>query len=263
MTVVGLQKLWEILKDLFYVKFQEDPSVGVVNAGMVFNVVKVTLERYMAGDRSMVEEINKDASPGVVGAKRTRARAVDSETETPKKKKRVGPDTGDLVLELPGGMRVRGTTAPAAPAWMFWDNDVAGEVFSAYDFIDAIVRQENCVSTYANISRVWWKRLTTAENDDAVELRRMSMQASVRYSLQSSRRFPTPVMGMRGLYRLFLFVKYEFDCSYDNWGATRTRGRKVHARELNRALCSGLHATFKAFHDGDRCIIKKLEKRDI
>jgi hypothetical protein len=89
------------------------------------------------------------------------------------------------------------------------------------------------------------------------------MQASVRYSEQSSRRFMTPVMGMRGLYRLFLFVKYEFDCSYDNWGVTRTRGRKVHTRLLDKALCSGLHATFKAFHDGDRSIIEKLQTSGI
>ncbi len=167
MTVCGLQKLWDILKDMFYAKFREDLSVGVENAGTALNVVKVTLERYMAGDRSMVEEINKDKSPAVVGAKRTRERAVDS---APRKKKRASSDTGDLVLELPGGMRVRGTTAPAAPTWMFWDNDVPDEVFSAYDFIDGIVRQNACVPTYANISRVWWKRLTTSENDDVVEL---------------------------------------------------------------------------------------------
>jgi hypothetical protein len=209
----------------------------------------------MAGDRSMVEEI-KDTSPAVVGAKRAIERAADPEAEAPKKKKRASPDTGDLVLELPGGMRVRGTTAPDAPAWMFWDNDVRGEVFSTYDFIDAIARQMACVPTYADISRVWWKRMTTAENLEATELRGMSMQASVRHSEQSSRRFMTPVMGMRGLYRLFVFVKYEFDCSFDNWGRTRTRGRKVFARQLDKALCSSLHASFKAFHDGDRSCMK-------
>lgn len=244
MTVSGLQKLWELLKDLFYNKFLDD--VGVEYAGSALNVVKVTLERYMTGDHSMVEEITP-ANPSAVGAKR----ALASEAEAPRKKKRVSPDTDDVVLELPGGMTVRGTRAPTAPAHMFWANDVSCEVFSAYDFIDAIVRQTTCVPTYANISRVWWKRLTTAENTEAAELRGMSMQASMRLSPQSNRRFLTPAMGVRGLDRLFVFMKYEFDCSIDNWGRTRIRGRKVHARQLDKAMCTGLYAMFKEFYDGN------------
>ena len=253
MTVCGLRKLWDLLKDMFYVKFLEDWNVGPDNAGKVFNVVKVTLERYLAGDHSMVEEIQTDESPSAVGAKRASEGAA--ETSTPNKKKRASPDTGDLVLVLPGGMTVRGTTAPSAPACMFWDNDVPGEVFAVYDFIDAIVRQTSCVATYANISRVLWKRLSTEETMEAAELRGMSMQAPMRYSLQSSRRFLTPAMGLRGLYRLFQFINYDFKVNVEYPGPTRTKGRRAHMRELDKVMCSGLYELFKQFHDGDRSIV--------
>ena len=201
----------------------------------------------------MVEKIQTDVSPSAVGAKRPSERTA--ETSTPNKKKRASPDTGDLVLVLPGGMTVRGTTAPSAPTWMFWDNDVHGEVFAVYDFIDGIVRQNSCVSTYADISRVLWKRLTTEESMDVVEIRGMSTQAPIRYSLQSSRRFLTPVMGLRGLFRLFQFINYNFKVNVEYPGPTRTKGRRAHLRELDTAMCTGLYEMFKKFHDGDRSIV--------
>ena len=117
----------------------------------------------------MVEEIQTDASPSVVGAKRTSESTADSEAEAPQKKKRTSPDMRDLMLELPGGMTVRGTTVPTL-----------------------------------------WKCLSTEETMEAAELRDMSMQAPIRYSLQLSRRFLTPVMGLRRLYRLFQFINYDF-----------------------------------------------------
>ena len=259
MTVCGLQKLWDLLRVLFYAKFKEDPQVGVQKAGYAFNVVKETLERYMAGDHSMIEEIQTDTTRCQVGAKR----AADSEAVASKKRKGISPDTDDLLLELAGGMTVRGMRAPSAPARMFWDSDLSGEVFSVYDFIDVIVRKMSSVPTYADISRVIWKRLSTDGIDgqefrrmDAAELRHLSMEAPIRHSLQSSRRSPTPAMGMRGLYRLFLLINSDFKERGASSGATHTRGRKVFWRELDKGMCSGLYVMFKKYHDGDHSMIR-------
>ena len=270
MTVCGLQKLWDLLRELFYAKFLEDPKVGVRNAGYALNVVKVTLERYMTGDHSMIEEIQTKATRRKVGAKRPIEHTVDSEAETPTKRKRTSPDMHDLLLELPGGMTVRGMVAPHAPAQMFWDSEAPGEVFSVYDFIDGIVRQMSSVPTYANISRVIWKRLSMDAMDgqefrrrDAAELRHLSMEAPIRHSLQSSRRSPTPVMGMRGLYRLFLLINSDFKESGASSGPTHTRGRKVFWRELDKGLCSGLYVMFKKYHDGDHSMIRSARHDSI
>lgn len=249
MTVCDLQKLWGVLRVLFYTKFREDPQVGVQKAGYAFTVVKETLERYMAGDHSMIEEIQTDGTGCEVGAKSAAAS---------KKRKRTSPDTDDLLLELPGGMTVLGIRAPNAPAHMFWDSDVSCEVFSVYNFVDAIVRQGSSVSTYADISRVIWKRLSSDSINGhewrriwAREMKELSMEAVMRQSLQLNRRSPTPVMGMRGLYKLFQQIKSDFES-----GSANPFGRKVFYRELDRRMVEGLYVMFKKYHDGDRSMIR-------
>jgi hypothetical protein len=246
MNVCDLLKLWDALRLLFYAKFREDPQVGVQNAGHAFTVVKDTLERYMAGDHSMIEAIQTDVTGCQVSAAAS------------KKRKRTSPDTDDVLLELPGGLTVLGMRAPSAPVHLFWDSDVSGEVFSVYSFIDAIVREGSSVSTYADISRVIWKRLSVDApngsdwgNMTAKEFKHMSMQAVMRQSLQLNRRSPTPAMGMKGLFKLFQQINSDFQT-----GAAHPRGRKLFCRQLDRRMCSGLYEMFKKCHDGDRSMIR-------
>ena len=242
MTVVGLRKLYDVLK--------EQNSEFIVDGPVV-----LVLERYMTGDRSMIEEIQMNMTQSVAHTKRTLDHVIDSEVQVSKKKKKQRLGMRDLLLELTDGTTVRGTTAPDAPYWIFHKFDVPGEVFSVYDFIDVVCRQLSKQWIYTDVSKVMWKRLlTTSEGMD--ELRYISWEMPMWCRLQSNKRVLTPVMGAHGLHRLLHFI--DLDSKPELKNAHRL-GRKTKDYGMDYSTRCSLEEIFTRLEGGDHSMIRELD----
>jgi hypothetical protein len=242
MTVVGLRKLCDVLK--------EKNSKFIVDCTVV-----PVLERYITGDRSMIEEIQMNVTESVVGGKRTLDHVMDSEVKVSKKKKKLRLGMRDLLLELTDGTTVRGTTAPDAPFWIFHKFDVPGEVFSIFDFIDVVCRQLSKQWIYTNISKVMWKRLlATSKGRDT--LRYISWEMPMRCSLHSNRRAVTPVMGVHGLHLLLNFIDLDSKPELKN---PHRLGRKTKDHGLDYSTRCSLEEIFTRLEGGDRSMIREIE----
>jgi len=250
MSVYGLQMLLNLLRLKCHRQSTSNPSVDVERATRFFKLVYEDLERYMTGDRSMIEEVQTEVSETATGLKR---KIKDVGTVT-KKRKEGDTGTSDLVLALPGGMTIRGLRTPDAPAHIFQASDVPGEVFSVYDLIDVVYRQLNPRLVYHDISRsVWLRLLNTSEGRE--ELGKYSWEASLRCGVQCTRRVKTPVTGMHELRRLLIF--FELDCM-PHMRSSHRRGRRPNDYRLGHSERCRLEAFFERCMSGDRSAIRDV-----
>jgi hypothetical protein len=226
MTACGFLRLMVIINN------ESNPHRRTID-GRVGYTVEATLKTYLAGDRSMVREIE--------------AVVVDSQTRVVKKKKVPAVATvnmPDLLLRLTPETVVRGTTTPGVP----------DQVFSVYDFIDVVGRQLSREVKCDRFSRRLWSRLISMKSDCRRELVHLSCKASIRCSLKSTRRILTPAMTVCGLHRLLVLLAWELRREYVN-----ARGLPPHAREIDTTIRHNIETTFSKFKAGDHSMIQEID----
>ena len=148
MTVPDLQTLMHFVE----LNLQNFMRIGDNGAHVRHNAAD-TLVRFVAGDRSMLEEIPVRTGKRSVKHQLSHGDDIsDSQINTKRTKhtSTANTDTPDLVLHLTHGKVVRGTTIP----------EMSDQVFSVYDFIDIVDNQLSRQRKCPMFSRHLWKRLT-------------------------------------------------------------------------------------------------------
>jgi len=238
MTVPALQKL------LLFVTLDLRNSVRDTH-GYVRHNAADTLARFVAGDHSMLEEIQ-------VGSDKRRAvkrklahgeDVVDSQVHVKKTKQMstANTDTRDLLLHLTRGTVVRGTTSPDFNDQVVW---------SVLDFIDVVGNQLSVQRKCSEFSRRLWKRLT----HDNFEFHYSCVHASIRCNMKSQRRKFTPVMTVLGLKRILELVYLESH-KIDGQGLRKDMGR----RPMDYETRNSLETIFEKIKTGDHTMIENYK----
>ena len=192
------------------------------------HTVKATLTNLLAGDHSVVREIEKDTVGGD---------AVTSHS--------------DLLFRLTPETAVRGTTIPG----------VTGQVFSVYDFIDIVCRKLSRLWKSPKTSRMLWGHLIHKNSDVHREFTHLSFNGktfSMKKSLRSKGRFLTPAMNVSGLHRLLI----EMDYYLRNRAKQTTRGcTQVYTLNIDRGVRDIVETIFDSYKTGNHSMIEKIDIR--
>jgi hypothetical protein len=239
MTVPALQKL------LLCVTLDLRDSVRDTH-GYVRHNAADTLARFVAGDHSMLEELQIRSDKRSAVKLAHGEDVVDSQIHmnTTKQTSLVNTDTRDLLLHLTHGTVVRGTTTPDASAQV---------VFSVYDFIDVVGNQLSRQRKCSKFSTRLWKRLTH-KNVASRELVHTCVHASIRCNIKSQRRIITPAMTVLGLRRILELV-YSESNKMEGQGLRQNRRRCPMDYETRNSI----ETIFEKIKTGDHTMIENYK----
>ena len=242
MTVPALQTLMHFVE----LDLQNFLRVGDNGANVRRNAAD-TLARFVAGDRSMLEEIpvRSDKRSAVKRKLIHDDDVVDAEIHAKKIKhtSTANTDTPDLILHLTPGKVVRGTITP----------DTFTQVFSVYDFIDVVDNQLSRQPKCPAFSRYLWKRLTHKNFPYRADFVYSCVYVPIRCNMKTRKRVITPAMTILGLRRILEFV-YSESHKTDGQGLRQKKRRCPMEYETRNTL----ETIFEKIKTGDHTMIEKV-----